>query len=124
MQPNINFCLSLQKLSYISNTFNMDTIEEAIKLLVRAEVEKQLAGLKLETKTKTYKEFVGVSEASEITGLAVRTIYQMSSNKTIPGVRKLGKKLLFSSVELFSWIDSNRISTQAATNKYVKKCKN
>lgn len=53
---------------------------------------------------------VNISEASEVTGLAVKTIYGLSHQRIIP-CHKRGKRLYFFRSELIAWIKSGRRQT-------------
>ena len=53
-----------------------------------------------------YPEKVGIKQAAEITGYSVNSLYQMTSKGTIPGVVKVGSKLLFDTATLRKWRDN------------------
>ena len=53
-----------------------------------------------------YPEKVGISQAAEITGFSVNSLYQMKSKGTIPGVVKVGSKLLFDTATLRKWVEN------------------
>ena len=57
-----------------------------------------------------YPERVGVTQASEITGYSVNSLYQLHSRGQIPGAHKVGGKLLFETDILRKWVmDGGRI---------------
>jgi excisionase family DNA binding protein len=58
------------------------------------------------------KEFMNVKEASEFLNLAVNTLYEKTSNRTIPHF-KSGAKLLFKRSELIKWLEEGKVSTAA-----------
>ncbi len=53
-----------------------------------------------------YPERVSVSQASEITGYSVNSLYQMHSKGQVPGAIKIGGKLLFETAALQEWVSS------------------
>ena len=53
-----------------------------------------------------YPEKVNVQQAAEITGYSVNSLYQMKSKGTIPGVVKVGSKLLFDTATLRKWVEN------------------
>ena len=53
-----------------------------------------------------YPEKVGIKQAAEITGYSVNSLYQMKSKGTIPGVVKVGSKLLFDTATLRKWVEN------------------
>lgn len=50
------------------------------------------------------KEYFNVTEAAEYTRLAKQTLYQMTSNRTIPFIKK-GGRLIFKQCELQEWMN-------------------
>ena len=54
---------------------------------------------------RRYGEVVDVKGASEITGLSPNTLYQLHSRGRVPGVRKVGSRLVFRVEELRAWVD-------------------
>ena len=53
-----------------------------------------------------YPERVTVTQASEITGYSVYSLYQLHSRGQIPGALKVGGKLLFHVETLRKWVES------------------
>ena len=56
-------------------------------------------------------ELMTVKEAAKFTGLAVTTLYEKTSKRTIPHFKK-GKRLYFRRTELEEWIVTGRVKTQ------------
>lgn len=44
-------------------------------------------------------------ELSKLTGLSVNTIYQYNSEDKLPGLRKVGGKILFEREAIIAWIE-------------------
>ncbi|MFZ1666517.1 MAG: helix-turn-helix domain-containing protein [Flavobacteriales bacterium] len=63
--------------------------------------------LKSRTNEKPADEIGGLDMAVKITGLARRSIYKRSMNRTIPH-RKVGGRLYFKRSELLEWIENGR----------------
>ena len=59
---------------------------------------------------KTESDLVGIKKASELLGLALPTLYALTSSRRIPHSRK-GKKLYFSKTELTEWVKSGTRKT-------------
>ncbi len=58
------------------------------------------------------KRLIHIQEASNLTGLAVQTLYQMTSSRRIP-FTKLGGRVLFDPVKLEEWIEKNSYTVKA-----------
>jgi excisionase family DNA binding protein len=56
------------------------------------------------------ERFLNSAEASKLLGIAVKTIYKLSSTRRIPHL-KIGGKLIFCREELFAWAKSYRVRT-------------
>lgn len=55
-------------------------------------------------------EILNVRQASEFLGLAVPTIYSLTSNRILPHSKR-GKKLYFNKSELLAWVQSGKRKT-------------
>ena len=75
--------------------------------LISRSVNKALNGIKLPESEQKKDKLLSVREAADFLGLAVPTVYSMTSNNKIP-FRKPGKKLYFLESELIKWIDSSK----------------
>jgi excisionase family DNA binding protein len=53
-----------------------------------------------------FGEKVNVTQASELTGYSVSTLYQMHSKGQVPGALKVGGKLLFNTETLRNWVET------------------
>lgn len=53
---------------------------------------------------------INIQEAAAYLNLAVATIYEKTSQRTIPHY-KHGKKILFKKSELLAWVESRRVKT-------------
>lgn len=49
-------------------------------------------------------EFININELSKMLDISVSHIYTLTSQKKIPHIKLLGKKLLFSKIEIQKWI--------------------
>lgn len=82
------------------------------------QISKELAEIKglilslsqKENNSKPQLDIGPVSMASEITGLAKQTIYQLVSAGLLPNMKK-GKKLYFSRLELEKWVRDGKRKT-------------
>lgn len=87
----------------------MHKVEDALFELLGPRLA-QLFGEVLEAKLAEHKtvypELVPIKVASEITGYSVNSLYQMKHNGKVPGVRKIGGKLMFESATLREWVRS------------------
>ncbi len=57
-------------------------------------------------------EYLNINKVSEMLDLSVSHIYTLTSQKKIPHIKLLGKKILFSKVELERWISTKTIDHQ------------
>lgn len=55
-------------------------------------------------------DLINIQEAAALLNLAVNTIYEKTSERTIP-FYKHGKKIMFKKSELLAWIDSRKVNT-------------
>lgn len=56
------------------------------------------------------RELLNIHEAAALLNLAVNTIYEKTSERSIP-FYKHGKKIMFKKSELLAWIDSRKVNT-------------
>lgn len=59
---------------------------------------------------KSEDSLINVQEAAALLNLAVPTIYEKTSQKSIPHY-KHGKKIMFKKSELLAWVEARRIKT-------------
>lgn len=55
-------------------------------------------------------ELLNIQEAAALLNLAVNTLYEKTSEKTIPHY-KHGKKIAFKRSELLAWVEASRVET-------------
>jgi excisionase family DNA binding protein len=58
------------------------------------------------------KEFMNVKEAAIFLSLAVNTLYEKTSERTIPHFKR-GSRLMFKRSELIKWLEEGKVSTAA-----------
>lgn len=82
----------------------LNIIEGYLRKVVKEAVSEAYA--KCTEEARRYGEVVDVRGASEITGLSVNTLYQLHSRGRVPGVRKVGSRLVFRVEDLRKWVDN------------------
>ena len=55
-------------------------------------------------------DLLNIQEAASLLNLAVNTIYEKTSERTIP-YYKHGKKIMFKKSELLAWVESRKVKT-------------
>lgn len=83
----------------------LDALAAILSPIVKDAVAEALRDQKSQ-ELPSYPEKVGIKQAAEITGYSVNSLYQMKSKGTIPGVVKVGSKLLFDTATLRKWVDN------------------
>lgn len=73
------------------------------ELLIELLIEKKIG-------VKNEDSLINVQEAAALLNLAVPTIYEKTSQKSIPHY-KHGKKIMFKKSELLAWVEARRIKT-------------
>ena len=105
----------------IVTTLTKEELEEMISLAVK----RAIAGHKPETREER-EIYFDIEEASAFLKLAKQTLYQLSSNRKIPTIKR-GKKLYFLKTELTQWLKSGRRKTlteiQEETRNYLRKAR-
>ena len=86
----------MNKIWITIEAFLRDIIKQSVKEAYKEATEEQ----------RRYGEVTDVRGASEICGLSVNTLYQLHSRGRIPGVRKVGSRLVFRVEELRKWVDN------------------
>ena len=66
----------------------------------------------LEDMLEAGKEVLTVEEAAKFMGMARSSLYQMTSDQTIPFYRPNGKMIFFEKTDILSWIRKNRVSSR------------
>ena len=94
-----------QKYMYQDNITIKEFLQSLIEPIVKSAVSEVLAEGHAE-EVKAYPKLVTVAQASEITAYSKNSIYQMHSNGTIPGAKKVGAKLLFDRDVLLEWVNN------------------
>jgi excisionase family DNA binding protein len=56
------------------------------------------------------EDLMSITELSEFLSMSKSHIYTLTSNKKIPHIKLLGKKLLFSRTDITKWIKSKSVS--------------
>ena len=92
-------------MSSIASSFSFDTFQQWLEAVVK-EAAKDAVKAALQQGQPRYPERVSVSQASEITGYSVNSLYQMHSKGQVPGAIKIGGKLLFETAALQEWVSS------------------
>jgi excisionase family DNA binding protein len=82
--------------------------KDEFKVLLRQLLIELLIEEKIGVKNENY--LINVQEAAALLNLAVATIYEKASQKSIPHY-KHGKKIMFKKSELLAWVDARRIKT-------------
>jgi hypothetical protein len=57
-------------------------------------------------------EYMDVKEVAELLKMSVSHVYTLTSNKKIPHIKVLGKKVLFEKGELTKWLKSKSVSAE------------
>jgi len=60
--------------------------------------------------SKFKNDYMDVNEVSKLFKISVSHIYTLTSNKKIPHIKLLGKKLLFDRKEINEWLKSKKVS--------------
>lgn len=74
------------------------------------DLAREVRSLKKTKEAPPADEIGGMAMATSITGLAQRTIYQLTHRRAIPH-RRVGGRLYFRRTELEAWLDSGRRKT-------------
>ena len=56
-----------------------------------------------------YVEYININELSKMLDISVSHIYTLTSQKKIPHIKLLGKKLLFSKKEIQNWVSTKSV---------------
>jgi excisionase family DNA binding protein len=83
------------------------TVQE-FEQLIKTSVQEALKETVLSFENR--RELMNIQEAAALLNLAVNTIYEKTSERTIP-FYKHGKKIMFKKSELLAWIDSRKVKT-------------
>lgn len=75
-------------------------------------MQKVISKEKIPSKQSIDNEYININQVSEMLHLSVSHIYTLTSQKKIPHIKLLGKKILFSKVELERWISTKTIDHQ------------
>jgi excisionase family DNA binding protein len=54
-------------------------------------------------------EYININELSKMLDISVSHIYTLTSQKKIPHIKLLGKKLLFSKKEIQNWVSTKSV---------------
>jgi excisionase family DNA binding protein len=70
-------------------------------------------GRPIKAKDDDFKSnYMNVSEVSKLLNISASHIYTLTSQKKIPHIKLLGKKLLFDKIEIKNWLKSKSISAK------------
>jgi excisionase family DNA binding protein len=83
---------------------NTDEFRDLIKEVIREILKEE----KLASDSNT--SLLNIQEAAALLNLAVATIYEKTSERSIP-YYKHGKKIMFKKSELLAWVESRRVKT-------------
>lgn len=85
--------------------------EEEFKDFLKQAIYSILKDLKLNTtQSESEQEIIDVKQAADFLHLKVSTLYEKTSDKTIPHFKK-GKKLYFNKSKLIEWVQMGKIKT-------------
>jgi excisionase family DNA binding protein len=87
----------------ITNGIATDDLLAAIREIVHSEVQAI-------PKPEKIKPFLSLTEAAELVGLSKSSLYQLTSKKQIPHLKR-GGKLLFNRDQLIAWIQLSQQQT-------------
>ena len=81
-------------------------IENELRQIIEPTVERAVAKAleKVLGNKPRYGRFMTVDQLAKESGYSRHSIYQMSSNKQIPGATKIGNKLMFETQTVLDWI--------------------
>jgi excisionase family DNA binding protein len=97
---NINWIMQKQPLFQLNTDEFRDLIKEVIREILK---EERLA-------SENNTTLLNIQEAAALLNLAVTTIYEKTSERSIP-YYKHGKKIMFKKSELLAWVESRRVKT-------------
>jgi excisionase family DNA binding protein len=83
---------------------NTDEFRDLIKEVIREILKEE----RLASENNT--TLLNIQEAAALLNLAVTTIYEKTSERSIP-YYKHGKKIMFKKSELLAWVESRRVKT-------------
>jgi excisionase family DNA binding protein len=89
---------------------------DELKSLLKEVLKEIMSETKTDTENKT--TLINIQEAAALLNLAVGTIYEKTSEKTIPHY-KHGKKIMFKKSELLAWVEARRVKTIHEIRKEV-----
>ena len=81
-------------------------IENELRQIIEPTVERAVAKAleKVLGNKPRYGRFMTVDQLAKESGYSKHSVYQMSSNKQIPGATKIGSKLMFETQSVLAWI--------------------
>jgi excisionase family DNA binding protein len=93
----------------MSVSFLTNITEEEFKIFLRQAIQEILSGNGINQKPAE-REIMDIKQAADFLRLKITTIYEKTSEKTIPHFKK-GNKLLFNRSELQAWVQEGKVKT-------------
>ena len=84
-----------------------------LKVLIQETLEKFFTETKSDSEDN---DLISIAEASQLLNLSPNTIYGFTSRREIPYLKR-GKKLYFSKLELYKWIQEGRRKTRTELSR-------
>lgn len=83
---------------------SVDELEQIIKRTIQDVLKQEIDAL------NNKNNLLNIQEAASLLNLAVATLYEKTSERTVP-FYKHGKKIMFKKSELLAWVESRRVKT-------------
>ena len=89
-------------------TFVIQMTKDEFKSVLKDAIHEALTEKAYDNKNEN--TLINIQEAAALLNLAVATLYEKTSEKTIPHY-KHGKKIVFKKSELIAWVEASRVAT-------------
>ena len=93
----------------MATSFLINVTEDEFKIFLR-QVLSEILGEQNANPGPTLPDILDVKQAAEFLHLKITTIYEKTSEKTIPHFKK-GNKLYFRKAELKAWVETGKVKT-------------
>jgi excisionase family DNA binding protein len=105
------FCfeLTIKTILIMATSFLTNLNEEEFKAFLK-QAFNEIMGDKISKERSALPEILDIKQAAEFLKLKVSTVYEKTSQKTIPHFKK-GNKLYFNQNELQSWLMEGKVKT-------------
>jgi excisionase family DNA binding protein len=67
------------------------------------------------------KEVLSASEAATYMNVSLSHLYKLTAERKVPHFKPMGKMVYFNRLELESWLQSNRVATDAELEQQAQK---